>query len=160
MTTLAIAPIRHSIVVRATPVRAFKVFTAGMGRWWPRRHSTLNAPVADVVVEPRVGGRWYERGEDGREAMFGEVLAWEPPGRLMLAWRLDGQWRHDPALIMEVEIRFIAEGASTRVELEHRDLERLGAEEGERMRVGAGGANGWPLVFAAFEAACARDGAP
>lgn len=150
MTTLAIAPIRHSIVVHATPARAFSVFTAGMGRWWPRRHSTLNAPVADVVIEPRADGRWFERGADGREAMFGKVLAWEPPARLVLAWQLDGAWRYDPALFMEVEIRFIAEGDATRIHLEHRDLDRLGAEEGERMRVGAGGLNGWPLVMDSF----------
>jgi uncharacterized protein YndB with AHSA1/START domain len=82
----------------------------------------------DVIVEPRAGGRWYERGEDGSETEWGKVLQWEPPARVVLAWQLDGNWKYNPACITEVEINFTAQGAQgTRVDFEHRHLERLGA---------------------------------
>jgi uncharacterized protein YndB with AHSA1/START domain len=122
----AVEPVRKTIRVRATPQRAFDVFTAGMGRWWPPTHSIGSAKLADVVLEPKVGGRWYERGEDGTTCTWGKVLAFEPPSRLVLAWQLDATWRHDATLLTEVELRFVAEGPDwTRVELEHRRLEAI-----------------------------------
>jgi uncharacterized protein YndB with AHSA1/START domain len=127
------APIRKSIEVRAAPARAFEVFTARIGKWWLRHYSiNYGKPMADVIIEPKIGGRWYERGEDGSECQWGKVLAWEPPGRLVLAWQIEAsgeQWRFEPELITELEIRFVAAGEGrTRVELEHRNLERMGAQ--------------------------------
>ena len=120
---------------------------AGIGRWWPASHSIGRAPMADVVIEPRAGGRWYERGQDGSECDWGVVLAWEPPARLLLGWHLDAEFRPDPAAATEVELRFIAESASvTRVELEHRGLERLGAQ-GEVLRGKFDASNGWAGVL-------------
>jgi uncharacterized protein YndB with AHSA1/START domain len=125
---IAPAPIRKSIHVSTTPPHAFKIFTAGMARWWIKTHSInpTKSAIKDVVIEPHTGGRWFERGDDGSECDWGKVLAWEPPTRLLLAWQIDGQFRFDPALTTEVEIRFIPAESGTRVELEHRQLERLG----------------------------------
>jgi uncharacterized protein YndB with AHSA1/START domain len=94
------------------------------------------APAVDAIVEPHVGGRWYERGDDGSTCQWGSVLTWEPPSRLVLSWDITADWQYDPALKTEIEIRFIAEGKSaTRVELEHRRLDRYGARRDEMRRV-------------------------
>ena len=125
--TIKLAPVQKTLVVRSDVERAFTVFTSRMGSWWPRSHSTGSAPLVNVIVQPRAGGRWYERGEDGSESEWGKVLQWEPPARVVLAWQLDGTWKYNPACVTEVEINFTALGAQgTRVDLEHRHLERLG----------------------------------
>ena len=125
--TIKPAPVHRSFTVKATPERAFDVFTAGIHRWWPRTHSIGASPQTMAVIEPRVGGRWYEIGEDGSECPWGDVVTWEPPGRLVLAWRINAEFKFDPALHTEVEVRFTAEGPNaTRVEFEHRLLENMG----------------------------------
>ena len=127
------APIRKSVHVRVAPARAFEVFTAGASRWWLKNFSIslTKSPIKDIVMEPRAGGRWFERGEDGSECSWGKVLAWEPPGdngggRLLLAWQINHEFKYDPALLTEVEIRFTPDGSGTVVELEHRHIERMG----------------------------------
>jgi uncharacterized protein YndB with AHSA1/START domain len=147
--TIQPAPVRRSVTVKASPARAFEVFTDGIGRWWPASHHVGAAAMKNAVIEPRAGGRWYEVGEDGSQCDWGKVLVWEPPSRLVLAWQLNGQFRYDPALITEVEIRFTAEGEATRVDLEHRNLERFGAEA-ETVRGKVDGPNGWRTVLAHF----------
>ncbi|HUP49746.1 MAG TPA: SRPBCC family protein [Thermoanaerobaculia bacterium] len=125
----AFDPVRKEIVVDAPAERAFRVFTSRFDKWWPRDHHILEAPLVNVVLEPRAGGRWYEVAADGSECDWGNVLIWDPPRRLLLAWQLDGDWKYDPALITELEIRFIALGPmTTRVELEHRNMERFGGK--------------------------------
>jgi uncharacterized protein YndB with AHSA1/START domain len=124
-----VEPVLKTLNVRATPARAFEVFTAGMKRWWIPDF-TINptrAAIADVVIEPRAGGRWYERGSDGSECDWGRVLVWEPPARLVLAWQINAQYQFDAALQTELELCFtaLAKG-ETQVTLEHRHLERLG----------------------------------
>ena len=121
------ATVRKSITVDAPVEKAFEVFTEGFGRWWPVSYSIGKSALKSAVIEPRAGGRWYEIGEDGSQCDWGEVLAWEPPARLLLAWRIGADWQYDPALLTEIEIRFISLGEnSTRVELEHRLLENYG----------------------------------
>lgn len=146
-----VAPVRKSIVVAAPRETAFRVFTQGFGRWWPLATHKIGAAVAvDAVVEPRVGGRWYERGADGTETPWGEVLAWEPPARLVLAWRIGADWRCHPELHTEVEVRFTAEGPGrTRVDLEHRLLDAYGEKAGE-MRAGFDAEAGWGSLLATF----------
>ena len=136
--------VRKSVIVNAPRAIAFEVFTSRMGRWWPMpSHHIGQAECADVVVEPRVGGRWFERGVDGVECPWGDVIAWQPPERVLLAWRLSSQWQFDPALLTEVEVRFVEVDASTtRVELEHRGLEAFGGEAAQ-MRDTLGSPNGW-----------------
>lgn len=147
--TISPAPIRKSVHVKAAPPRAFEIFTAGASRWWLKTH-TINptkSPQKDVVIEPRAGGRWFERGEDGSECSWGQVLAWEPPSRLLLAWQINADFTYDPALITEVEVRFTPDGTGTLVELEHRLLERMG-ERGIGMRDAF--TRGWGLLLDSF----------
>ena len=135
--TIEIAPVRKSIRVAASQSHAFEVFTSGIGRWWPKKnHSIGPAPMKAMIIEQRLGGRWYELGEDGSTCDWGQVLVWEPPSRLVLSWDISADWQHDPALKTEVEIRFIPESSSvTLVELEHRRLDRYGARRDEMRRI-------------------------
>jgi uncharacterized protein YndB with AHSA1/START domain len=154
--TVMPAPVRKSVRVNAPPARAFEVFTAGIGRWWPKSHhigaSELDAPV----IEPKAGGRWYERGVDGVECEIGKVLVWEPPARLVLIWQLTADWKYDGNLITEVEVRFIPDGTgATRVELEHRNLERYG-DRAEFLRGQIDSEGGWTGLLELFAAAVAR----
>ncbi len=125
--TISPAPVRKSLVVAADQQRSFQAFTDRMGKWWPRSKTIGTSPPVAVIIEPRAGGRWYERGEDGSEAEWGKVLEWDPPARLVLAWQIDGRWKYNPACVTEVEVNFTALGSTqTRVDFEHRHLERLG----------------------------------
>ena len=150
--------VRQSIVVDASPERAFYVFTDGMTSWWPiDSHSIGDRPMAEAVIEPRTGGRWYERGDDGRECDWGRVLAWEPPDRVVLTWQISAEWRSDPAIHTEIEVRFTPEGdGRTRVDLEHRGLESFG-ERTEQMRAIFGSDGGWKGLLRRFADAAAAD---
>ena len=154
MTTATIkpAPVRRTLTVKASPEKAFEVFTAGFGRWWPASHHTGAAAFKTAAIEPFVGGRWFETGDDGSETDWGKVLAWEPPTRLVLAWQLNSAFRFDPDLITEVEVQFIAEGATTRVEFEHRLLERFG-ERAAAQRESIDSPGGWAAIREQFVAA-------
>ncbi|HEU4408268.1 MAG TPA: SRPBCC family protein [Polyangiaceae bacterium] len=136
------------ITVEAPAERAFRVFTANMGAWWPREHHIGKSALKDCVIEPRVGGRWYEVTEDGESCDWGKVLAWEPPTRLVLAWQLNAQFAYDPSFVTEVEVRFTALGPKrTRVDFEHRDIERFGPMAA-KLREEMGG--GWAGILASF----------
>jgi uncharacterized protein YndB with AHSA1/START domain len=137
--------VRKSIVVEAPIERAFQVFTEQIGSWWPEDHHILQAELAEMVFEPRVGGHVYDRGVDRSECRWARVLAFEPPTRILISWDINLQWQlqADPDKTSEIEVRFIAEGQNrTRVELEHRGLERHG-EGWQQMRDALGSRNGW-----------------
>jgi uncharacterized protein YndB with AHSA1/START domain len=129
--------VRKVSMVAAPPAVAWRVFTEQMGTWWPLSvYKIGKVNAVDAVVEPRVGGRWYERGDDGSTCDWGRVLVWEPPSRLVLSWDVSADWQYDPDLKTEIEIRFIAAcGDGTRVELEHRKLDRYGARRAEMRRI-------------------------
>lgn len=148
-----IAPIVQTVDVRAAPARAFALFTERMADWWPRGRTIAANPHVAIVVEPFAGGRWYERDADGTECGWGRVLAWEPPSRLLLGWQIDARWRYDPAFQTEVELTFapLPEGG-TRVRLEHRDLERFGADAAAHADLLRGGWPGFLAGFAVFVA--------
>ena len=143
--------VRQSIVVDASPERAFSVFTEGMTSWWPiDSHSIGDRPMAEAVIEPRSGGRWYERADDGSECDWGRVLAWDPPGRVVLAWQISADWKADPGIHTEIEVRFTPDGdGRTRVDLEHRGLESFG-ERAEEMRGIFGSDGGWNGLLRRF----------
>ena len=143
------APVRKSIRVNATPDRAFEVFTSGIGRWWPKSHKIGQADLDRPVIEPRAGGRWYELDVDGSECELGKVAVWEPPSRLILIWQLTPEFSFDPDLITEVEVTFTPDGDGTVVDLEHRDLERMG-DQAEAMAETVGGPGGWPALLQLF----------
>jgi uncharacterized protein YndB with AHSA1/START domain len=155
-TTLAVAPVRKSVHVKATPEKAFRIFTAGMARWWRPDHHIAPTPFAEIVVEERAGGRWFERDKDGAECEWGKVLAWDPPRQVILGWQLDHEFKYDADLVTAVEIRFTPEAGGTRVDLEHRDLEKYGAHA-ERMRASMDSANAWTQTMADFVAAIPRE---
>ena len=120
--------ITKQLTVEAPIEKAFRVFTAKMATWWPKQHHIGKSPLKDCIVEPAVGGRWYEVCEDGSTCDWGRVLAWEPPSRLVLNWQLNAQFAYDASLRSEVEVKFVAlSPTQTRIEFEHRDLENLGA---------------------------------
>lgn len=127
--------VRKSMSVQAPPAIAWRVFTEKMSSWWPLgQYKIGKAKAVEAIIEPRVGGRWYERGEDGSTCDWGRVLVWEPDVRLVLTWDINADWQYDPKLNTEIEVRFIADGKErTRVELEHRRLDRFGARR-EQMR--------------------------
>jgi uncharacterized protein YndB with AHSA1/START domain len=142
----AIAPVRKSIHVSVGQARAFEIFTAGLDRWWPKAHHIGPAEPKRVMIEPRVGGRWYERTADGVETAVGHMTVWDPPHRFVMSWEISSEWTPSPGGGTEVEVRFIAEGAAvTRVELEHRLFERLGDEGGTKIRDSV--ERGWPSLL-------------
>lgn len=146
------AVVRRTITVTASQQHAFEVFTVQFGTWWPKEFSIGEADMADFVVEPKVGGRWYEVGVDGKECDTGRVTAFEPPDRLTLAWHLNENYQYDPdpAHASEVEVRFIAEGPTqTRVELEHRGFERHGAGA-DAVHGSVDSPNGWTYCLELF----------
>jgi uncharacterized protein YndB with AHSA1/START domain len=148
-TRVPIAAVRQSVVVEAPIERAFKIFTEEFGSFKPSEHNLLGVPIAETVFEPRVGGHVYDRGVDGTECRWARVLAFEPPNRVLLSWDISPRWQieTDPAKTSEWEVRFIAETANrTRLELEHRHLERHG-EGWEGVRDGVDGDQGWPLYL-------------
>jgi uncharacterized protein YndB with AHSA1/START domain len=149
--TDTVAPVTVSAAVGVGPVRAFQLFTEHFDAWWPRGHHIGAADLQRGVIEPFVGGRWYEVGVDGSTCEWGRVLVWEPPARLVLSWHLDGTWSYnpDPKRASEVEVRFepLPDGSTT-VTLEHRGLERMVGAAGARGALGSEG--GWPGIVAGF----------
>lgn len=140
----AIAPVHKTLVVNVSPVRAFEVFTREIGSWWPLgSYSIGGASITEVVFEEQVGGRIFERHQDGGEGEWGRVLAWDPPSRFVMSWYPG----HDPAEATELEVRFAAEGDGTRVDLEHRGWEIL-ADRAREARKGYD--SGWGDVLSYY----------
>ena len=152
--------VRSAIVVEAPIEQAFRVFTEDFDRVKPREHNMLGVEIAQTVFEPLVGGRVYDRGVDGSEYQWARVLAFEPPNRVVFSWDLNPQWQIESDLerTSEVEVRFVAESAErTRVELEHRNLDRHG-DGWEGVRAAIAGEDGWPLYLKRYGALFADEG--
>lgn len=149
MTQQSTTSVRHAVVVDAPIDQAFRVFTEEFGRFKPPEHNLLGVEIAETVFDTYVGGHLYDRGVDGSECRWGRVLVFEPPHRVVVSWDISPSWQieTDPARTSEVEVRFSADTAGrTKVELEHRDLERHG-EGWESVRDGVDGDGGWPLYL-------------
>lgn len=144
--------VRREIVVDLPPDRAFDLFTADMTSWWPADHHIGSAPIDQVVVEPRQGGRWYTRHQDGTETSTGFVLTWDPPGRVVVTWQIGADWKFHDDLVTTVEVRFQPDGADrTRVVLEHRDLEAY-EKDAAAMKETFEGPGAWGATLAAYAA--------
>jgi uncharacterized protein YndB with AHSA1/START domain len=144
--------VRHEVVVEAPVERAFSVFTDGFGRFKPPEHNMLSVDIAETVFEPRAGGHVYDRGVDGSECRWARVIAYDPPDRVVFSWDISPHWQveTDPERTSEVEVRFIAESpVRTRVELEHRNLDRHG-DGWQGVREGVDSGDGWPLYLRRF----------
>jgi uncharacterized protein YndB with AHSA1/START domain len=153
--TIAIAPVKKTLLVAASQQHAFDVFTAGIDRWWPKGHGIGATPLVKSAIEPRAGGRWYTTHEDGSEAVVGHMRVWEPPSRVVFSWEISAEWKSDTTVASEVEVIFTAEAPDrTRVDLEHRGFEALGAEGGEKMRSDVSG--GWPTIMDLFKTEAER----
>ena len=149
--TIKPAAIAKTFTVRATPQKAFAVFTDGFDRWWPRTHHTGASPLKAAILEPGVGGRWYSQHEDGSENEWGDVLVWEPPSRVVVAWRINAQFVYEPDLLTEVDVRFTDLGnGETRIDFEHRGLERFGDSEAARKTLTSMD-GGWSLILDSFK---------
>jgi uncharacterized protein YndB with AHSA1/START domain len=162
MTPPRVEPIRKSVVVSTGVARAFELFIGKFDAIKPREHNLLAVPIAETVFEPRVGGYVYDVGTDGSQCKWARVLAYEPPSRVVFSWDIGPTWQleGDPAKTSEVEVRFIAEADDrTRVELEHRHLERHGAAW-RGVADGVDGPAGWPLYLTRYAAMVTTEGAP
>ncbi|MFE6610700.1 SRPBCC family protein [Amycolatopsis sp. NPDC057786] len=149
MTQATSTVVRKEVVVNAPIDRAFTVFTERFGDFKPPEHNLLRAEIAETVFEPHVGGHIFDRGVDGSECRWARILTYTPPHRVVFSWDISPQWQieHDPEHTSEVEVRFIAEAAQrTRVELEHRKLDRHGPGW-KAVSDGVGGDAGWPLYL-------------
>lgn len=150
----ATTTVRRQILVNAPISEAFMVFTERFGDFKPREHNLLQAPIAETVFEPRVGGNIYDRAIDGTECRWARILAFEPPDRVVFSWDISPRWQLEthPNLTSEVEVRFFAETPErTRVELEHRNIDRHGAGW-ESVRDGVDNEAGWPLYLQRYAA--------
>ena len=150
-TTAPIPPITGTVTIAVPIDQAFRVFTGSINSWWPHEFHLGQAEVAEVVLQPGVGGRWFERGVDGTECDWGRVLVWEPPHRLVFTWQINGSWQFDPDPdhASEIDVRFTANGpAETTVEVEHRYFERL--DGGQAINDAIRGGGGWALLLDGF----------
>ncbi|SFP00985.1 Uncharacterized conserved protein YndB, AHSA1/START domain [Amycolatopsis arida] len=157
-TTSTGASVRHEIEVAVPIERAFAVFTEQFDRIKPREHNMLTVPITETVFETRVGGAVYDRGEDGSVCRWARVLTFEPPHRFVISWDITPHWQieTDPDRCSEVEVRFMTVGSDrTRVELEHRHLDRHG-DGWQSERDGVAADEGWPLYLRRFADLAAR----
>jgi uncharacterized protein YndB with AHSA1/START domain len=146
------AVVRHQIVVPASIDQAFAVFVERFGDFKPPEHNLLGAEITETRFEPKVGGHIYDRAADGSECRWARILAYEPPERVVFSWDISPQWQldADERNASEVEVRFIAEAPErTRLELEHRHLDRHGSGW-ESLQEGVDGEGGWPLYLARY----------
>ena len=158
MSTATIPAIQRRITVNVPVERAFHVFTSSLHTWWPQTFHIGAVEMERPVLEPRAGGRWYERGVDGSECDWGSVVVWDPPGRIVLTWQIDGEWQYDadPAHASEIEVLFVADGPErTVVELEHRHIGRLA--HAEALASSVSGDGGWSLLLSRLAIAAGSD---
>lgn len=150
--------VRRYVVVDSAIDRAFSVFTERFGDFKPPEHNMLSARIAETIFEPRVGGHIFDRAVDGTECRWARILVYEPPVRVIFSWDISPEWTLETDLDMtsEIEVRFYEETPQrTRVELEHRGLERHGASW-ESVARGVEGDDGWSLYLARYVALVAR----
>jgi Activator of Hsp90 ATPase homolog 1-like protein len=142
--------VSRSVSVPLSQARAFELFATRMTEFWPKEHSIGDSELAEVVIEPRSGGRWFERGVDGGECQWGRVAVWEPPRKVVLLWQIGADWQFDPEFETEVEVTFSVEGPDRcRLDLRHCNLQRYG-DRTEQMRAIFDDPAGWTGTLTGF----------
>jgi len=156
MNQTTITPVRYELTVPISADQAFKLFTEGFNSWWIGHHIG-KADLQEAVLEPRAGGRWYERGVDGTECDWGRVLVFDPPGRLVITWQINAQWEYDadPDHASEIEVLFTEQNGQTKVDFQHRYIERLGAGAEDLAKTVSAG-DGWPGILDLFGEAATK----
>jgi len=145
--------IRKEVTVNASAEKAFRVFTADFNAWWPSSHHISKVELKEAVIEPKQGGRWYERGVDDSECEWGRVLTWDPPHRLVLAWQLTANYEYDPNFETEVEVTFEAKGPNTTlVVLQHKYLDRYGENQEKVVKSVGNEDGGWGGIMNLYAA--------
>jgi len=153
------APVTKTISVRASSERAFQAFTEEFDSWWPRTHHIGKSPMKKAIVETHLGGRCFTEQVDGTACDWGRIVVWEPPRRFVMAWLIDAQWQYQPdaSKASEVEVRFTPQAdGSTRVDLEHRNFERMGGS-GTNMRMMVDSPGGWGHTLELYAAHLAQE---
>jgi Activator of Hsp90 ATPase homolog 1-like protein len=146
----AVVEVFRSMSVPLPQTRAFELFTTRMTEFWPKEHSIGESELAEVVLEPRAGGRWFERGVDGSECQWGRIASWEPPRKVVLLWQIGADWRFDPEFETEVEVVFTEEDPDrSRLDLRHRNLQRYG-DNTDLMLAIFDDPKGWTGTLASF----------
>lgn len=144
--------VHQQVTVNLTPDKAFELFTARMTDWWPSDHHIGTAPIEQVIIEPREGGRWFTQHTDGSETSTGQVQVWQPPSRFVVTWQISAEWSFDTALITTVDVRFTdLGGGRTRVDLVHSDLDNYGPDT-DRMQKLFDSPGAWTSTLAAYAA--------
>jgi uncharacterized protein YndB with AHSA1/START domain len=153
MTKAVESVVRRQITVDAPLEHAFRVFTERFGDFKPPEHNLLRVTIAETVFEPRAGGHIIDRGTDGSECRWARILTYDPPHRVVFSWDIGPTWQieTDAANTSEVEVNFVADGDKTRVELEHRNIDRHGLGW-ESVVDGVGNDQGWPLYLERYAA--------
>jgi uncharacterized protein YndB with AHSA1/START domain len=143
--------VRKVLHVELPQADAYRLFVEHHGKWWPLQNYHIGAQAAETaIIEPRAGGRWFERATDGTECAWGKVKVWEPPHRIVLLWQISADWKFDESLETEVEVRFVSESAKrTRLELEHRLLDQYG-EKAMMMKGIFDSDGGWDAILREF----------
>jgi len=148
--------VHREVTVDASPEAAFDVFVNHFDTWWPRSHTIAAAEMAEAVIEPRLGGRFYERGVDGSQAVWGEVLTYEEPDAITLSWHVGGDWQLESAM-SEIQVTFRRDGDQTKVAVTHDHLERHTAADALRGAVG-GEEGGWNDLLRLYSEAVSAAG--
>ena len=146
--------VHTQVTVAAAPAKAFRVFTEGFDRWWPRSHHIGEGELAEAIIEPFEGGRWYERTSSGTECDWGTVLVWDPPRAVALSWAIDGEFRSDPDHASRIDVTFTPDGDGTVVVVEHSEF--AGHRAAAELHAAVMDTGGWPTLLVSFmEAATA-----
>jgi Activator of Hsp90 ATPase homolog 1-like protein len=146
----SVVQVFRSMSVPLSQTRAFELFTTRMTEFWPKEHSIGESELAEVVLETRTGGRWFERGVDGSECQWGRIASWEPPRKVVLLWQIGADWRFDPEFETEVEVMFTEEGPDrSRLDLRHRNLQRYGDNTDQMLAI-FDDPKGWTGTLASF----------
>lgn len=145
--------IHKEVIVNASQEKAFRIFTDGFDSWWPKTHHISKVEMEKAILEPKLGGRWYEKGVDGSECDWGKVIAWDPYSRFALTWQLTAEYQYDPNFETEIDVRFEPLGSSkTRITLEHKNLERYGDKQKQVMGSIGNEEGGWGGIMKLYAA--------